>query len=86
MHPEKCTVWCGLWVSGIIGLYFFKNAEGVRATVNGTRYRAMITEFLLPKIQNIGVAALWFQQDGATCDEADETIDLLKENFHEQII
>ena len=28
----------------------FKNAEGVRITVNGTRYEAMINEFLLQKI------------------------------------
>ena len=60
MHPEKCTVWYGLWTDGIIGPYFFKNAEGVRVTVNGTRYKAMINEFLLPKIQDIGVADLWF--------------------------
>ena len=45
-----------------------------------------INEFLLPKIQDIDVADLWFQQDGTTCHTAGETIDLLKENFREQII
>ena len=45
-----------------------------------------VNEFLLPKIQNIGVADLWFQQDSAKYHTADKTIDLLKENFHEQII
>ena len=29
---------------------------------------------------------MWFQQNGATCHTAGETINLLKENFHEQII
>ena len=67
MHPEKCIVWCGLWAGGIIGPYFFKNAGGVRVIVNSARYRAMTNEFLLPKIQDIGVADLWFQPDGATC-------------------
>lgn len=86
MHPDKCTVWCGLWTGGIIGPYFFKNANGVRVTVNGDRYRAMINEFLLPKIQDIGVADMWFQQDGATCHTAHSTIDLLKETFEENII
>lgn len=86
MQPEKCTVWCGLWAGGIIGPYFFKNAEGVRVTVNGPRYRAMINEFLLPKIQDIGVADLWFQQDGATCHTANDTIALLRETFDENII
>ncbi|GFU67388.1 DUF4817 domain-containing protein [Trichonephila clavipes] len=27
LHPEKLTVWCALWASGIIGPYFFKNDE-----------------------------------------------------------
>ena len=58
MHPEKCIVWCGLWTSGNIGPYFFKNTEGVRVTANGARYRAMINEFFLPKIKDIGVADL----------------------------
>ena len=86
LHPEKCTVWCGLWAGGIIGPYFFKNEAGLRVTVNGIRYRAMINEFLLPKIHDIGVDDLWFQQDGATCHTARETIDLLNEHFNEQVI
>ncbi|GFW93364.1 putative DD41D transposase [Trichonephila clavipes] len=46
LHPEKLTVWCALWAGGIIGPYFFKNDEGHNVTVNGDRYRAMITNFL----------------------------------------
>ncbi|GFV16559.1 putative DD41D transposase [Trichonephila clavipes] len=45
LHPEKLTVWCSLWAGGIIGPYFFKNDEGHNVTVNGDRYRAMITNF-----------------------------------------
>ncbi|GFU19516.1 transposable element Tcb2 transposase [Trichonephila clavipes] len=45
LHPEKLTVWCALWVGGIIGPYFFKNDEGHNVTVNGDRYRAIITNF-----------------------------------------
>ncbi|GFW54497.1 putative DD41D transposase [Trichonephila clavipes] len=45
LHPEKLTVWCALWAGGIIGPYFFKNDEGHNVTVNGYRYRAMITNF-----------------------------------------
>ncbi|GFV65502.1 hypothetical protein TNCV_1737391 [Trichonephila clavipes] len=44
-HPEKLTVWGALWAGGIIGPYFFKNDEGHNVTVNGDRYRAMITNF-----------------------------------------
>ncbi|GFU92213.1 uncharacterized protein TNCV_1509381 [Trichonephila clavipes] len=52
LHPEKLTVWCALWTGGIIGPYFFKNDEGHNVTVNGDRYRAMITNFFIPELNN----------------------------------
>ncbi|GFT18939.1 uncharacterized protein TNCV_4725811 [Trichonephila clavipes] len=72
---EKLTVWCALWAGGIIGPYFFKNDEGHNVTVNGDRYRAMITNFFIPKLNNHDAQELWFQQDGATCHTARATID-----------
>ncbi|GFU05052.1 uncharacterized protein TNCV_574101 [Trichonephila clavipes] len=81
LHPEKLTVWCVLWAGGIIGPYFFKNDEGHNVTVNGDRYRAMITNFFIPELNNHDVQELWFQQDGATCHTARATIDLLKDTF-----
>ncbi|GFW39272.1 uncharacterized protein TNCV_1832581 [Trichonephila clavipes] len=77
LHPEKLTVWCALWAGGIIGPYFFKNDEGHSVTVNGDRYRAMITNFFIPELNNHDVQELGFQQDGATCHTARATIDLL---------
>ena len=47
--------------------------------------RAMINEFFWPKTQDIGVADSSFQQDGATCHIAGDTIVLLKGKIHEQI-
>ncbi|GFX28015.1 uncharacterized protein TNCV_773991 [Trichonephila clavipes] len=81
LHPEKLTVWCALWAGGIIGPYFFKNDEGHNVTVNGDRYRAMITNFFIPELNNHDVQELWFQQDGATCHTARATIDLLKDTL-----
>ncbi|GFW00602.1 hypothetical protein TNCV_2283481 [Trichonephila clavipes] len=52
LHPEKLTVWCALWAGGIIGPYFFKNDEGHNVTVNGDRYRAMMTNFFIPELNN----------------------------------
>ncbi|GFU79360.1 putative DD41D transposase [Trichonephila clavipes] len=52
LHPEKLTVWCALWAGGIIGPYFFKNDEGHNVTVNGDRYRAMITNLFIPELNN----------------------------------
>ncbi|GFV64614.1 putative DD41D transposase [Trichonephila clavipes] len=75
LHPEKLTVWCALWAGGIIGPYFFKNDEGHHVTVNGDRYRAMITNFFIPELNNHDVQELWFRQDGATCHTARATID-----------
>ncbi|GFT06082.1 transposable element Tc3 transposase [Trichonephila clavipes] len=86
LHPEKLTVWCALWAGGIIGPYFFKNDEGRNVTVNGDRYRAMITNFFILELNNQDVQELWFQQDGATCHTARATIDLLKDTFVDRLI
>ncbi|GFV77419.1 DUF4817 domain-containing protein [Trichonephila clavipes] len=86
LHPEKLTVWCALWAGGIIGPYFFKNDEGHNVTVNGDRYRAMITNFFIPELNNHDVQELGFQQDGATCHTARVTIDLLKDTFGDRLI
>ncbi|GFW66139.1 uncharacterized protein TNCV_1710381 [Trichonephila clavipes] len=72
LHPEKLTVWCALWAGGNP---FFKNDEGHNVTVNGDRYRAMITNFFIPELNNHDVQELWFQQDGTTCHTARATID-----------
>ncbi|GFT95711.1 putative DD41D transposase [Trichonephila clavipes] len=70
LHPEKLT-------GALYGLVesFFKNDEGRNVTVNGDRYRAMITNFFIPELNNHDVQELWFQQDGATCHTARATID-----------
>ncbi|GFT94633.1 transposable element Tc3 transposase [Trichonephila clavipes] len=76
----------------------FINLQGVRTmnpnrttyvmdfTVNGDRYRAMITNFFIPELNNHDVQELWFQQDGATCHTARATIDLLKDTFGDRLI
>ncbi|GFY19460.1 putative transposable element [Trichonephila clavipes] len=86
LHPEKLTVWCALWAGGIIGPYFFKNDEGHKVTVNGNRYKGMITNFFIPELNNHDVQELWFQQDCATYHTARATIDLLKDTFGDRLI
>ncbi|GFU82755.1 putative transposable element [Trichonephila clavipes] len=71
---------------GIIGPYFFKTDEGHNVTVNGDRYRAIITNFFNPELNNHDVQELWFQQDCATCHTARATIDLLKDTFGDHLI
>ncbi|GFW30039.1 uncharacterized protein TNCV_1593571 [Trichonephila clavipes] len=50
-------------------------------SVNGDRSR--ITNFFIPESNN---HELRFQQDGATCDTARATIDLLKDTFGDRLI
>ncbi|GFV56365.1 putative DD41D transposase [Trichonephila clavipes] len=82
----KTDCLCALWAGGIIGPYFFKNDEGHNVTVNGDQYRAIITNFFIPELNNHDVQELWFQQDGATCHTARATIDLLKDTFGDRLI
>ncbi|GFT30749.1 transposable element Tc3 transposase [Trichonephila clavipes] len=81
LHPEKLF-------GALYGLVesFFKNDEGHNVTVNGDRYRAMITNFFIPELNNHDVQELWFQQNGATCNTARATIDLLKDTFGDRLI
>ncbi|GFU69320.1 transposable element Tc3 transposase [Trichonephila clavipes] len=65
---------------------FFKNDEGHNVAVNGDRYRAMITNFFIPELNNEDVQELWFQKDGATCHKPRATIDLLKDTFGDRLI
>ncbi|GFU80206.1 putative DD41D transposase [Trichonephila clavipes] len=85
-NPEKLTVWCALWAGGIIGPYFFTNDEGHNVTVNGDRYRAMITNFFFPELNNHDVQELWFDNMAQRQYTARATIDLLKDTFGDRVI
>ena len=43
MHSLRTTVWCGFWAGGVIGPFFFETDEGTAVTVDGERYRDMIS-------------------------------------------
>jgi len=77
LHPEKLTVWCALWAGGIIGPYFSKNDDGQNVTVNGDRYRAMITNFFILN---------WEAVLRTICHTARAAIDLLKDTFGDRLI
>ncbi|GFT10507.1 transposable element Tcb1 transposase [Trichonephila clavipes] len=80
-----CTQGCGFdprryqWI-----FHDAKNRH--RPCLNGDRYRAMITNFFIPELNNHDVQELWFQQDGTTCHIARATIDLLKDTFGDRLI
>jgi len=87
LHPQRVTVWCGIMHDRVIGPYFFENAAGFTETVNGERYRHMLHTFLRPALIHLHSRhELWFQQDGATCHTANDTMELLHEMFGNNII
>lgn len=54
--------------------------------MDGARYRAMLTEFFLPELDELGLVDMWFQQDGATAHTARATTDILKAAFPGRLI
>ncbi|KAL1453998.1 hypothetical protein WDU94_010295 [Cyamophila willieti] len=85
----KVTVWCGVYVGKVTGRYSFEDDVGNTVNVDGERYRAMdamVNEFLLPQLDELGLENMWFQQDGATAHTARATIDLLKQALPGRLI
>ena len=64
--------------------HFFRKWQGV--AVNGDRYRAMLDKFLFTKIEKEDIENIWFQQVGATCHTAEDTLDVLRPVFEHRII
>jgi len=81
LHSQRVTVWCAVAEWGIIGPYFFDG------TVNGEQYRQMINSFLLPELRHRRrLSRTVFQQDGATCHTATETLAILKKAFGTRLL
>jgi len=53
-------------------------------TVNGERYWTILKDFVKHAIQN--KPRMWFQQDGATCHTAKQTMRLLSQIFGNRIL
>lgn len=80
-YPQRVTVWCSFWAEGVIGPYFFEGEDGKALTVNGNRYREMVTNFLWSRLERMDLQDIWFQQDGATAHTSRKTITLLQRKF-----
>lgn len=86
LHSERVTVWCGMTENEIIGPYFFEDDNGQTVTVNGQRYHNLVTDFLIPKVNEMNVANLYFQQDGATCHTTRPNMEILRQKFPGRVI
>ncbi|GFW79886.1 uncharacterized protein TNCV_3898871 [Trichonephila clavipes] len=69
------------WLNGYVNKQNCRIWSEANPKFNGDRYRAMITNFFIPELNNHDVQELWFQQDCATCHTARATIDLLKDTL-----
>lgn len=66
---------------GIVGPFFFYG------NVNTARYTEMLKEFVIPSLRRRRrLRSTWFQQDGATCHTANETMNVLRDAFANRII
>lgn len=52
-----------------------ENAVGQAFTVSGAR--ETLTNVLVPRLQNLDLNSMWFQQDGATYHTARETVQVI---------
>ena len=46
----------------------------------------MLNEFLFTKIEEEAIVSIWFQEDCATCNTAEATLDVLSPIFEKSII
>ena len=86
LHPDKVTVWCALWPENVIGPYFFENEDGTAVNVNSERYGHMISDLILPCIEEYDLENMWFQKDDATCYPIRTNMALLQETFPGRVI
>lgn len=46
----------------------------------------MLSSWLWPKLSDLELDDIWFQQDGAPCHTANETLNLIRDKFDDRII
>jgi hypothetical protein len=85
LHSPKVSVWCGVGSIGVIGPYFFEDADGRATTVNAQLYTEMMTTFVVLELHQRCLEANWFQQDGATARTARHSMETLCRLFPNRI-
>ncbi|XP_011049237.1 PREDICTED: uncharacterized protein LOC105142985 [Acromyrmex echinatior] len=74
LHSLKVTVWCAISSARIIGPWFFEENE------------IAVTEFFFPRLDELDLGDIWFQQDGATAHTSRASMAVLREHFPERLI
>ena len=84
LHSKKCTAWCALGASGIIGPFWFEDEEGRTASITQANYRDVICKSCREPGQHRESA--WLQQDGAPPHTAKLTMVFLRDQFGDRLI
>lgn len=85
LHSPKVTVWCAISSVGIVGPWFFEENQ-LTVTVNSNRYVSMLQDFFLPRLDEMDLGDIWFQQDGATAHTSRASMAVLRDHFPERLI
>ena len=88
IHSIKCTAWMAISKHGLIGPFWFEDADGKALTVNKDRYLQVLVKFwnTLGRRNDLSREDQWIQQDGAPPHTARETIAWLEQHFGDQVI
>ena len=70
LHSVKCTAWVAISKHGIIGPFWFENANEEAVTVTKERYIVVLNKFwtALGSRRGVNRDVQWFQQDGEMGD------------------
>jgi hypothetical protein len=85
LHSPRVTVWCAISSVGIIGPWFFEENEQT-VTVTSDRYVNMLEEFFLPRIDEMDLGDIRFQQDEATAHTSRASMAVLRDHFPGRLI
>ena len=64
--------------------YFFKDDTGHNVMVNRARYRLMLTDYFIPKMDDLELVDMIIQQDSTICHPTRDTKAILIDKFREQ--
>ncbi len=94
LHSKKCTAWVAISKHGIIGPFWFEDENEESLTVNKERYIEVLDQFWAALGRHNGGRGRnrfrrnrqWFQQDGATPQTANVTLEWLDQRFPDRLV
>lgn len=74
-YPQKVNVWAGILGSHIIGPYF------IEGTLNGPKYLDLLETVVGPRLTELNMERIWFQQDGCPAHNVQIVKEYLDNSF-----